>query len=93
MRKQRALVRHRCQLIRLRTLLRNRVHAVLSDHGCDRPGSYFTAPGQGGLEGLDLPRASRRVVDTLKEPIDALDAQLLATARGSSSTGTTATTR
>ncbi|MGW1803079.1 IS110 family transposase [Streptomyces sp. NPDC001984] len=88
-RQQRALVRHRCQLVRLRTLLRNRVHAVLADHGCDRPGSYFTAPGRAWLEGLDLPDASRHVVDdllnlmdALKEPIDALDTQLIAQARG-----------
>jgi transposase len=88
-RQQRALIRHRCQLVRLRTLLRNRVHAVLADHGCDRRGSYFTAPGRVWLDGLDLPDASRRVVDdllgltdALKEPIDALDKQLLAHARG-----------
>jgi transposase len=88
-RRQRALLRHRCQLVRLRTLLRNRVHAVLADHGCDRPGSYFTAPGRVWLDSLDLPDASRRVVDglldltdALKEPIDALDKQLLAHARG-----------
>ncbi|MFD6327772.1 IS110 family transposase [Streptomyces sp. NPDC058442] len=88
-RQQRALVRHRCRLVRLRTLLRNRVHAVLADHGCDRPGGCFTAPGRAWLEGLDLPDASRRVIDdllglmdALKEPIDALDRQLLATARG-----------
>src|SRR5262245_43138537 len=78
-RQQRVLVRHRCQLVRLRTLLRNRVHAVLADHGCDRPGGYFTAPGRAWLQALDLPDASRRVVDdllvlmdALKEPIDAL---------------------
>jgi transposase len=29
----RALLRHRAQLVRLRTLLRNRIHAVLADHG------------------------------------------------------------
>jgi transposase len=88
-RQQRALLRHRCQLVRLRTLLRNRVHAVLADYGCDRPGGYFTAPGRVWLEGLDLPDASRRVVedllvlmDALKEPIDALDTQLVAQARG-----------
>src|SRR6186997_2645915 len=51
-RQQRALLRHRCQLVRLRTLLRNRVHAVLADHGCDRSGSCFTAPGRAWLEGL-----------------------------------------
>ncbi|WP_409467772.1 IS110 family transposase [Streptomyces sp. HC307] len=88
-RQQRALVRHRCQLVRLRTLLRNRVHAVLADYGCDRPGSCFTAPGRIWLDSLDLPDASRRVVDdllvlmdALKEPIDTVDRQLLATARG-----------
>ncbi|MGI5134603.1 MULTISPECIES: IS110 family transposase [unclassified Streptomyces] len=88
-RQQRALLRHRCQLVRLRTLLRNRVHAVLADHGCDRPGGYFTAPGRVWLDGLDPPDASRRVVDdllvlmdALKEPIDALDQQLVAHARG-----------
>ncbi|MGW2698455.1 hypothetical protein [Streptomyces sp. NPDC001296] len=51
--------------MRLRTLLRNRVHAVLADYGCDRSGSYFTAPGRVWLDGLDLPDASRRVVDDL----------------------------
>ncbi|MFC5674975.1 IS110 family transposase, partial [Streptomyces incanus] len=88
-RQQRALLRHRCQLVRLRTRLRNRVHAVLADHGCDRPGSCFTAPGRAWLGGLELPDASRRVIDdllglmdALKEPIDALDRQLLAQARG-----------
>jgi hypothetical protein len=34
---QRALLRHRFQLVRLRTLVRNRIHAVLADHGQDRP--------------------------------------------------------
>ncbi|MGW0999719.1 IS110 family transposase [Streptomyces sp. NPDC002523] len=72
-----------------RALLRNRVHAVLADYGCDRSGSYFTAPGRVWLDGLDLPDASRRVVDdllvlmdALKAPIDALDQQLVAHARG-----------
>src|SRR5579859_4115491 len=32
-RQLRALLRHRIQLVRLRTLLRNRIHAVLADHG------------------------------------------------------------
>jgi transposase len=88
-RQQRALLRHRCQLVRLRTLLRNRVHAVLADHGHDRPGSCFTAPGRAWLDALDLPDASRRVVedllaliDALKDPVDELDRQLLAYARG-----------
>ncbi|MFF4761823.1 transposase [Streptomyces sp. NPDC001292] len=88
-RQQRALLRHRCHHVRLRTLLRNRIHAVLADHGRDRPGSHFTAPGRAWLDGLDLLDASHRVVTDLlaligapKEPIDALDRQLLAQARG-----------
>src|SRR5579863_6099611 len=36
-RQPRALPRHRAQLVRLRTLLRNRIHAVLADHGHGRP--------------------------------------------------------
>ena len=32
-RQLRALLRHRAQLVRLRTLLRNRIHAVLADYG------------------------------------------------------------
>jgi transposase len=34
-RQLRALLRHRVQLVRLRTLLRNRIHAVLAGHGHD----------------------------------------------------------
>ncbi|AUY52770.1 IS110 family transposase [Streptomyces sp. CB01881] len=88
-RQQRALLRHRFQLVRLRTLLRNRVHAVLADLGQDRSGGCFTGPGRDWLASLELPDASRRVVDDLLQlmdalqvPIDALDKQLAAHARG-----------
>ncbi len=36
-RQLRAMLRHRAQLVRLRTLLRNRIHAILADHGHGRP--------------------------------------------------------
>ncbi|MGP4092855.1 IS110 family transposase, partial [Streptomyces sp. KR55] len=62
-RQQRILLRHRFHLVRLRTLLRNRIHAVLAEHGLERPGACFTAAGRAWLEGLDLPDASRTVVD------------------------------
>lgn len=75
--------------MRLRTLLRNRIHAVLAEHGLERAGACFTAAGRAWLDGLDLPDASRTVIDqllvlldALKEPIDALDRQLAAQARG-----------
>ena len=44
-RQLRALLRHRAQLVRLRTLLRNRIHAVLADHGHDRPAGLLERAG------------------------------------------------
>src|ERR1700751_3203755 len=76
----RALLRHRVQLVRLRTLLRNRIHAVLADHGHGRPEGCWTGPGREWLASLPLPAASREVVDdalalidALQQPIDRLD--------------------
>ena len=78
----RALLRHRIQLVRLRTLLGNRIHAVAADHGYDRPAGQPSGPGRAWLASLDLPPASRRVIeddlaliDALAGPIAALDAQ------------------
>ena len=78
----RALLRHRVQLVRLRTLLGNRIHAVAADHGYDRPAGYWSGPGRAWLASLDLPPASRQVIDddltlidALAGPIAALDAQ------------------
>jgi transposase len=45
-RQLRALLRHRIQLVRLRTLLRNRIHAVLADHGHGRPEGCWSGPGR-----------------------------------------------
>jgi transposase len=79
----RALLRHRIQLVRLRTLLGNRIHAVAADYGYDRPAGYWSGPGRAGLASLDLPPASRRVIeddlaliDALAGPIAALDEQV-----------------
>lgn len=87
-REQRAVLRHRAQLVRLRTLIRNRIHAVLADHGCDRGSSNWSAPGRRWLDELPLPTASRMVVANMLETIDALqvvidrvDAQLAETAK------------
>jgi len=59
----RALLRHRIQLVRLRTLLGNRIHAIAADHGYDRPAGYWSGPGRAWLACLDLPPASRQVID------------------------------
>jgi transposase len=53
-RQLRALLRHRVQLVRLRTLLRNRIHAVLADHGHGRPAGCRGRAGQ-AMAGLAAP--------------------------------------
>jgi transposase len=82
-RQARALLRHRVALVRLRTLLRNRIHAVLADHGQDRPAGAWSGPGRTWLAGLDLPQVSREVIedclsliDALQVPIDRLDLEV-----------------
>jgi transposase len=71
-RQLRGLLRHRIQLVRLRTLLRNRVHAVLADHGYDRPAGCWSGPGRAWLGSLPLPAVSREVADDDLAQIDAL---------------------
>jgi transposase len=87
-RQLRALLRHRISLVRLGTQQRNRIHAVVADHGYDRPGSYLSGPGRGWLAGLDLPAASREIVtdclaviDGLVPVIERLDGELHARAK------------
>jgi transposase len=87
-RQLRALLRHRAQLVRLRTLLRNRIHAVLADHGHGRPAGCWSGPGRAWLASLELPAASREVIDdglalidALQQPIDRLDWQVHQRAR------------
>jgi transposase len=88
-RQLRALLRHRIQLVRLRTLLRNRIHAVLADHGQDRAGGCWSGPGRRWLASLELPAAYREVVeddlaliDALQQLIDRLDWEIRQRARG-----------
>jgi len=85
----RALRRHRVALVRLRTLLRNRIHAIVADHGYDRPaGEYWTGPGRAWLASLELPAVSRELVeddlgliDALQDRIDRLDWEIHQRAR------------
>src|SRR5437762_7578877 len=79
-RQLRALLRHRVQLVRLRTLLRNRIHAVLAGHGHDRPAGCWSGPGRAWMASLQLPAVSREVIDddlaltgALEPVIDRLD--------------------
>jgi len=75
-RQLRALLRHRVQLVRLRTLLRNRIHAVLADHGHDRPAGYWSGPGREWLASLPLPAVSREVVEDGLALIDATEVRI-----------------
>jgi transposase len=87
-RQLRARLRHRIGLVRLRTLLRNRIHAVLADHGQDRAEGCWSGPGREWLAGLQLPVASREVIedclaliDALQAPIDRFDVEVRAHAK------------
>jgi transposase len=87
-RQLRALLRHRAQLVRLRTQLRDRVHAVLADHGHGRPAGCWSGPGRQWLASLELPAGSREVIgdalalmDALQQPIDRLDLEVRQRAR------------
>ena len=74
--------------MRLRTLLRNRIHAVLADHGQHRAEGCWTGPGREWLAGLPLPAGSREVIedclaliDAVQVPIDRLDVEVRAHAK------------
>jgi transposase len=58
----------------LRALLRNRIHAILGEHGHDRPTGCWSGPGRAWLASLALPTVSREVVEDDLALIDALDA-------------------
>jgi transposase len=68
-RDQRALLRHRAGLVRLRTTLKNRVHAVLADRGVQLA---RTQAGRAWLDELALPAVPRAVIDDCVGLIDQL---------------------
>jgi transposase len=87
-RELRVLLRHRVVLVRLGTSAKNRIHAVLADHGLDREQGLWSGPGRDWLAGLKLPSASRLIVDdhlalidSLAGPIAAAEAQIAARAK------------
>src|SRR5436309_7716442 len=88
-RQLRALLRHRVYLVRLRTRLRNRIHAIVAGYGHDRPaGGSWTGPGRAWLAALDLLAVSRELagdylglIDALQERIDRLDWEIRQRAR------------
>ena len=53
-RELRDMLRHRAQLVRLRTLLRNRIYDILADHGHGRPEGCWRGKGWEWLAALEL---------------------------------------
>lgn len=73
-RDQRALLRHRISLVRIRSSLQARIHAVLADAGIrEDVDSLWTRDGRTWLASLVLPPARRAVVDDCLGLIDALN--------------------
>jgi transposase len=88
-RQLRTLLRHRVALVRLRTMAKNRIQAVLADAGLDRAqGALWTGPGRAWLAAAELSLVARLVVedylaliDHLADPIAAVEAQIAARAK------------
>ena len=66
------MLRHLAQLVRLRTLLRNRIHAILAGHGHGRPAGCWSGPGRQWLGSLELPAVSREIIDDCLALTDAV---------------------
>jgi len=79
----RALLRHRVYLVRLRTRLRNRIHAIVADYGYDRPaGGYWTGPGRAlAAVSRELVEDYLGLIDALQQRIDRLDWEIRQRAR------------
>ena len=84
----RALLRHRASLVRLSTMAKNRIHAVLADRGIRQQTGLWTGTGRVWLAKLELPPPPRAIVedylallDGLGEPIARLEHQIAGLAR------------
>lgn len=69
----RALLRHRASLVRVRTSLKNRIHAVLADEGVRVDDSLWTLEGQRWLAAVPLRAVHREIADDCCGMLDALD--------------------
>ena len=84
----RALLRHRASLVRLSTLCKNRIHAVLADRGIGEDQVLWAGPGRAWLADLALPPIPRAIIqdccgllDTLAIPIARLEGEISALAK------------
>jgi len=66
--------RARCDMVRMRTMLKNRVHAVLHRRALLTPqGDLFTRNGREFLQQLDLDGAGREIINRFLHAVDHLD--------------------
>ncbi len=78
----RELLRHRAVLTRMRTAVKNRVHALLARQGIlPEHSDLFGQGGQELLAGLELPEGSRQRLDSLLALIGDFDREISATTR------------
>ena len=78
----RELLRHRATLTRMRSAVKNRVHAILAKHGIAREHSdLFGKGGRAFLDRLQLRDAPRRRLDSLMSLICDFDREIEATTR------------
>jgi transposase len=84
----RTLLRHRASLVRLSTLLKNRMHGVLADRGIGEDRGLWTGPGRAWLADLELPPIPRGIIqdcggllDALATPIGRLEREIAALAK------------
>ncbi|MGZ3356440.1 MAG: IS110 family RNA-guided transposase [Isosphaeraceae bacterium] len=80
-RERRALLRHRCALVGLRTGAKNRIHAVLADQGITPPRRLWTSGGRAWLDRITLPPVRRQVITDCLELIDHLQIRIRALER------------
>lgn len=73
-RQRRELLRHRAFLIKIRSRLKNRIHATLDKAGVEHPfGNLFTNPGLEFLKGLKLQWAYQQELEDCLELIETLN--------------------
>jgi transposase len=78
----RELLRHRVVLVRLRTSVKNRVHALLARQGIlPEHSDLFGTAGRAYLAGLKLPDGPRERLDSLLSLIDDLNREITTTTR------------
>jgi transposase len=76
LREVRALIRHRVGIVKIRTIVKNQVHAIVDTHGLAC--SYSDMFGKGGLEwlrSLQLPSLDRLIMDNHLTHLESLNQQ------------------